>query len=200
MGHIDRFLFGTLAVTSIAALAAVGRTSRRPSRAALRRAEEPSSTRHHAEPHDAHAQVEDPRRSSRSRFAGRRVLVGVVAATIVFSTAFAAAASLTVNPAGLGAGTADVASCDTDGVGTTYTVSYSSSLAGYKVANVNVTGIATPGCDGRSMKVTLVGAGDASLAEQTTVLTTPAADPTTLSFASSDVLASLVLKVSVVIY
>jgi hypothetical protein len=47
--------------------------------------------------------------------------------------------------------------------------------------------------------VTLIGAGDASLAEQTATLATPAADPTNISFSSDNILASAVLKVSVVI-
>jgi hypothetical protein len=49
------------------------------------------------------------------------------------------------------------------------------------------------------MRVSLVGAGDALLAEQTMTLGTPVTDPSNLSFSSDNVLASLVLKVSVVI-
>ena len=91
-----------------------------------------------------------------------------------------------------------MASCDIDGVTTTYDTAYSSALPGYKVTTVHVTGIATPGCDGKAIRVTLVGASDASLAEQTATLATPAADPA-LSFSASNVDAGLVLKVSVVI-
>ena len=128
-----------------------------------------------------------------------RVAIAALVAIIVFGTTFAIAASLSVTTSGLGAGTATVASCDTNGVATSFDTTYSASAAGYKVTTVHVTGIATPACDGLAIKVTLIGAGDASLAEQTATLATPAADPTNLSFSSDNILASAVLKVSVVI-
>jgi hypothetical protein len=128
-----------------------------------------------------------------------RVIIAVITAVTVFATVFAVAASLNVTAATLGAGTGTVASCDTDGVATAFDTTYSASAAGYKVTIVHVTGIATPGCDGKTMKVTLVGAADASLAEVTVTLATPAASPTNFDFTSSNVLASAVLKVSVVV-
>jgi hypothetical protein len=128
----------------------------------------------------------------------RLVLATIVAAT-VFATVYAVAASLGVTAASLGAGTATTASCDTDGVATSFDTTYSAAAAGYKVTTVHVTGIATPGCDGRTMKVTLIGAADASLAEVTATLATPVADPTNLDFSASNILAAAVLKVSVVI-
>ena len=127
-----------------------------------------------------------------------RLLAAIIAGVTVFATVFAVAASLNVTSPTLGAGTATVASCDTDGVATSYTVTYTAAAGGYTVGSVTVTGIATPGCDGKTMKVTLVGSADASLAEQTVTLTTPAASPT-LSFAASNVLASAVVKIAVVI-
>ena len=128
-----------------------------------------------------------------------RILIALIVGLTVFASVFAVAASLGVTAASLGAGTATTASCDTDGVATSFATSYSAAAAGYKVTTVNVAGIATPGCDGRSMKVTLVGAGDAALAEQTVTIATPAADPTALNFSADNILASQVLKVSVVI-
>jgi hypothetical protein len=130
----------------------------------------------------------------RSRFT-IAILVGIT----VFATAFAAAASLGVTSTGLGAGTATVASCDTNGVVATFDTAYSAPAAGYKVTIVHITGIATPGCDGLSMKVTLVGTADASLAEQTVALATPASDPTNVNFSTDNVSAAAVLKISVVI-
>ena len=118
---------------------------------------------------------------------------------MVFATVFAVAATLSVTPSSLGAGTGTVSSCDTNGVATSFDTTYSAAAGGYEVSTVHVTGIATPGCDGLTLRVTLVGAGDASLAEQTTTLATPAASPTDVSFAADNILASLVLKVSVVI-
>ena len=128
-----------------------------------------------------------------------RIVAALIVAIVVFATSFAIAASLSVTTNGLGAGTGTVASCDTNGVATSFDTSYSSAVAGYKVTTVHVTGIATPGCDGLSIKVTLIGTSDASLAEETATIATPAADPTNVSFSSDNVLASAVLKVSVVI-
>jgi hypothetical protein len=129
----------------------------------------------------------------------KRALIAAIAALALFSTVFAVAASLNVTSASLGAGNATVASCDTDGVATSYDTTYNVSPVGYKVTIVHVTGIATTACDGKAMRVSLVGAGDALLAEQTMTLGTPVLDPSNLSFSSDNVLASLVLKVSVVI-
>lgn len=128
-----------------------------------------------------------------------RLVAAAIAALTVFSTVFAVAASLTVTSSTLGAGTGTVASCDLDGVTTSYTVSYTAAAGGYTVGNVSVTGITTPDCAGKVMKVTLVGAADASLAEATVTLASPVASPTTLDFSASNVLASGVLKIAVVI-
>jgi len=128
-----------------------------------------------------------------------RILIALIVGITVFATVFAVAASLNVTAATLGAGTGTVASCDTDGVATTFDTSYNASAAGYRVTTVHINGIATPGCDGKTMKVTLVGAADASLAEVTVTLATPAAAPTDFDFTSANILASAVLKVSVVV-
>jgi hypothetical protein len=129
----------------------------------------------------------------------RRVLIAFIVGIMVFATVFAVAASLSVTSSSLGAGTGTVASCDTNGVVTSFTTTYDAAAVGYEVTTVHVTGIATPGCDGLTMKVTLIGAGDVSLAEQTVTLATPAASPTNLTFSGDNVLAALVLKISVVI-
>jgi hypothetical protein len=128
-----------------------------------------------------------------------RLLIAVIVGVMVFATVFAVAATLSVTPSSLGAGTGTVSSCDTNGVATSFDTTYSAAAGGYEVSTVHVAGIATPGCDGLTLRVTLVGAGDASLAEQTTALGTPATSPTDVSFAADNILASLVLKVSVVI-
>lgn len=128
-----------------------------------------------------------------------RIVIAIITGITVFATVFAAAASLNVTAANIGAGTASAASCDTDGVATSFDTTYSAAAAGYKVTTLHVTGITTPACDGRTMKITLVGASDASLAEVTVTLGTPAASPTNFDFSSDNILASAVLKVSVVV-
>lgn len=129
----------------------------------------------------------------------RRFGIALIVGAVTFSVIYGVAASLSVSGNTLGSGTGSVTSCDSNGVSTSYATAYDASVAGYEVTTVSVTGIATPGCDGKSLKVTLIGTSDASLAEQTVTLATPAADPTTLNFASSNILAGDVLKVSVVI-
>ena len=128
-----------------------------------------------------------------------RIIIAVITGLTVFTTVFAVAASLSVTASTLGAGTGTVASCDTNGVTTSFDTAYSAAVAGYEVTTVHVSGIATPGCDGLTMKVTLVGAADAALAEVTVTLATPAASPTDFDFTSDNVLAASVLKVSVVV-
>lgn len=129
----------------------------------------------------------------------RRLGIALMVGAITFSIVYGVAASLGVSGNTLGSGTSTVTSCDTNGVATSYATAYDSAVAGYEVTTVSITGLATPGCDGKSMKVTLVGSGDASLGEQTVTLATPAADPTTLNFSASNALASDVVKVAVVI-
>ncbi|HUG48291.1 MAG TPA: hypothetical protein VMP67_07735 [Candidatus Limnocylindria bacterium] len=128
-----------------------------------------------------------------------RITISAIVAIAVFSIIYAVAASLNVSAGTLGAGSSDVTSCDSDGVATTFATTFSSSLGGYKVTTVSVTGVDTPACDGRTLKVTLFDAADQALGEQTVTLGTPAADPTNLDFNSDDVLASDVHKVAVVI-
>jgi hypothetical protein len=127
----------------------------------------------------------------------KRVITSLVAALTVFGVVFAMAASLGgINSSSLGADDAVVASCDTNGVSTSYTVSYNStSPAGYKVTGVSVSGIAAA-CDGGTMKVVLTGSGNASLGE---VTSTVSGTSTTLDFSSSNVLAESVTGVHVVI-
>jgi len=129
----------------------------------------------------------------------QRFMIATIVGIMVFATVFAVAASLSISATSLGAGTATVASCDTDGVTTSFETSYSAAAAGYQVTTVHVAGIATPDCAGLTMKVTLIGAGDASLGERTVTLDTPVANPTDLSFTADNVLAALVVKVAVVI-
>lgn len=134
------------------------------------------------------------------RTPNRRLVASVLLAGFVFSSVFAAAASLDLSSADLAAGVTSVESCDQDGVTTSYAVEYSATLPGYVVSAVNLSGISTPGCDGRTVKVTLLGAADVALAEQAVTLGTPAANPTSFDFSADEVDASQVVSVAVVIY
>ncbi len=85
----------------------------------------------------------------------KRVLFAVLFGTLVYTIALASAATIgSVTDAGLGAGNAVVASCDTDGVNTAYTTAYSASTPGYNVTAVSVTAINTA-CNGKAISVTV---------------------------------------------
>ena len=130
----------------------------------------------------------------------KRILLGLLAGAMAFSMVIGMAASLGgLTSSNLGADDAAVASCDTNGVTSSYTTAYSGTgTAGYKVNNVVVGGIADA-CDGDSISVSLTGSGGASLGEQTATVPTGAGTSSTVSFAASNVLAESVTGVHVVI-
>lgn len=70
----------------------------------------------------------------------KRLLIAALVGITVFAIVFAVAASLSITSTTLGAGTATVASCDTNGVATSFDTTYSSSAVGYKVTNVHLGG------------------------------------------------------------
>ena len=122
-----------------------------------------------------------------------RYVVPAVVGVVVFGAVTAFAASLSVSSNSLGAGNATVQSCNS-----TASVTYNTApTAGvYKVTTAPVTTAAA--CAGMSYRVTLTGAGSATLGEVTGTLdaTTGGALP---DFTSANVNASAVQGVSVVI-
>jgi hypothetical protein len=127
--------------------------------------------------------------------AKRRTLVAIVLALTIFGAVYGFAATLSVGANTLSAGNASVASCQASGTPTgTYTVAYDSTLGGYKVATVNVTGLDV-GCASKAISVTLTGASNASLGTITGVI---AGTSLTLT-PGSTVSAALVTGVSVAI-
>lgn len=101
----------------------------------------------------------------------RLAILAALAGIVVFGGVYAMAASLGgITTTSLGADDSAVASCDADGVSTSYTTAYDSTDKRYEVTTVTVAGIANT-CDGKVMKVTLTD-GTSSLAEGT--LTIPA--------------------------
>lgn len=124
----------------------------------------------------------------------KRVLVAAILGVAVFGAVFAFAASLTVNSKSLAAGSGTVAACNAASA-VSYTTAYSASLPGYQVATAPVTSAAT--CANMAYKVTLTGAGNASLGEVTGTLdATGAASP---NFTSANVNAANVTGVTVVV-
>ena len=93
----------------------------------------------------------------------RRTIAGVLAGLVVFGAVFAMAASLGGITSGrVGADDAAVASCDTDGVTTSYATSWDATDERYEVTSVTVSGIANL-CDGQTLSVSLTDAGGAQL-------------------------------------
>jgi hypothetical protein len=103
----------------------------------------------------------------------KKWLLAIVASAMVFSSAYAFAATLNVTSSSLGAGNAAVTSCAAT-ITAAYTVAYDSTLPGYRVSGVNLNNLTA--CSGKAITADLTGAGNASLSQVTyTVL---AADAT----------------------
>jgi hypothetical protein len=109
--------------------------------------------------------------------AKRRTILAVLLALTIFGTVYGFAATLNVGANALSAGNATVASCQATGTPTgTYTVSYDAVL-GYKVTGVTVTGM-DPLCNGKTVSVTLTGAGAVSIASGSAVYSSAGASTT----------------------
>ena len=81
----------------------------------------------------------------------RRTLFAVVLAITIFGAVYGFAATLNVGSNTLSAGNVAVASCQATGTPTgTYTTAYDSTIPGYKVASVIVTGLDNTNCSGKA--------------------------------------------------
>jgi hypothetical protein len=102
-------------------------------------------------------------KNSIKALARKRTLFATLLALTIFGAVYGFAATLSVGANTLSAGNASVASCQASGTPTgTYTVAYDSTIPGYKVSQVTVTGM-DPACNGKTVSVTLTGAANASL-------------------------------------
>jgi hypothetical protein len=129
----------------------------------------------------------------------RKPILALVVGAVVFSSAFAFAATLGVTSASLGAGNAAVTSCAAS-VTTGYTTSYDNTVAGkYKVATVTVTGTLTS-CGTKQITVDLSDSTGASLGQVSRAITAGEATAGTLSLTvPGSVSAQAVQNVSAVI-
>jgi hypothetical protein len=126
----------------------------------------------------------------------KRTLIALLAGVAVFAGAFAFAASLgAITTGSVGASAAVVASCDTDGVTTSFSSpAWSAGNKRYEVSSVNVSSI-DAACNGDTIKVTLKDSTGASLGEASGAV---AAGAASLAFAGG-VAASAVTGIDVVI-
>src|SRR5690349_7090858 len=96
-------------------------------------------------------------RQALKSLARKKTLFALVLALTIFGAVYGFAATLNVGTNQLSAGNASVASCQASGTPTgTYTVAYDSTLSGYSVSGVTVTGI-DANCHGKTPSATLTG-------------------------------------------
>jgi len=97
----------------------------------------------------------------------KRTIFAALLSLTIFGAVYGFAATLNVGSNTLSAGNATVASCQASGAPTgTYSVAYDSTLGGYKVSGLTVTGL-DAGCASKAISVTLTGAANANLGTAT---------------------------------
>jgi len=102
----------------------------------------------------------------------KRLSIAALVAALTLAGFLAMAASLGgVTSTSLGADTTAIASCDTDGITTSYTVVYDATDARHEVSEVIVGGVDVA-CNGQNMTVTLTNAAGTSLDTTTVVAAT----------------------------
>ena len=126
----------------------------------------------------------------------RKFLVATAAAVTVFATVYGFAATLNIGTSKLSAGNATVASCQSTSPTSTYSIAYDSTLGGYKVSAVTVSGLAST-CGSLPISITLAGSANASLGQVTG--TVPGGGGSLTLTPSSTIDASLVTGVSIAI-
>ncbi len=117
------------------------------------------------------------------------IALGIVG---VAGLSMASAAQLSVTSNDVSAGTADVVSCDTDGVTVSYTTAFAATQ--YEVSDIDVTGVAAA-CVGDTISITVRNSGGTTIFTGSQVVS-----GTTESFGSVDVAAEDVEDVDVAIF
>jgi hypothetical protein len=95
----------------------------------------------------------------------KRTVKAILLGSTVFGATVAAAASIGLESASLGAGDTVVAAC-ADDIGVEYDTSYSDAVKGYAIDAVRLTDVPVS-CNGLDLAITLVGEDDAVLRETT---------------------------------
>jgi len=126
----------------------------------------------------------------------KRVALALVVGGVVFGGVYGLAASLNLTSDSLGAASQSVAACQSGTLNAQYTSSYSSTVPGYTVGTVTVTGL-TSSCYSMPYRITLGGSGNSSLGEATG--TTPASGASFAATFSPAVNAASVTGVDLVI-
>jgi hypothetical protein len=117
----------------------------------------------------------------------KRVLIAILAGFIVFAGVFALAASLGgITSTSVGADDTVVASCDSNGVTTSYATGWDATDERYEITSVTVGGVSDT-CDGQTLSVTLTDSTGAQIGSGSVAIPTSAATShvVTLSAAAS---------------
>jgi hypothetical protein len=130
----------------------------------------------------------------------KRTLLAVLGGIVAFAIVVASAASLGgLTSDNLGADDSLVASCDTNGVTSSYTTVYNATgTGGFKVDDVTIDGI-NDACDGQEMTITLTDNANAVIGEVASTIPTNVAITNVADFVSDNVLAEAVTGIHVVI-
>jgi hypothetical protein len=125
-----------------------------------------------------------------------KMIFAAVLALVVFASTYGFAASLGLTTNGLGAGSSVVAACGT-GINAAYSTTYTASIPGYSVSQVNLSAIPST-CLSKAYKIQLTGASGAAIGSEMTG-TLPATGTTATIATAGNPDASLVTGVSVVV-
>jgi len=101
----------------------------------------------------------------------KRVLLGLTIAGVVFAGIFAFAASLTVNPSTLQAGTGAVGQCNAAAVSVSFPPPTFTSGTGYTVNSVTVGNVNASACNAKTLYVTVADGGNVALSSGSAAIT-----------------------------
>jgi hypothetical protein len=105
----------------------------------------------------------------------KRTILALLVSLTVFASLYAMAASLGgITSDSVGADTAVVASCDTDGVTAAYATSWDATDKRYEITSATVGGVADT-CDGRTLSVSLTDSSGAQIGSGTLAIPTSVA-------------------------
>lgn len=105
----------------------------------------------------------------------KRIFIAILSGLLVFASVFALAASLGGITSGkVGADNTAVASCDTDGVTTSYATAWDATDKRYEVTSTTVSGV-NDACDGETLSVALTDSTGAQIGSGSMAIPTSAA-------------------------
>ena len=105
----------------------------------------------------------------------KRTILALLVSLVVFGSLYAMAASLGgITSDSVGADSAVVASCDSDGVTAAYVTAWDATDKRYEITSVTVGGVADT-CDGRNLSVTLTDSSGAQIGSGTLSIPTSGA-------------------------